>query len=101
MEAHSSGGPVTVAFAAGNGRGGDLSTSGGGIRAEIDPAVALSIDATASGGGVDADVPLTVRGRISRDALRGELNGGGALLRMSTSGGGVRISRTERSARTR
>ena len=92
VEAHSSGGPITVSFAPGNGRGGNISTSGGGIRAELDPKVAMSIDASASGGGVQSDLPVTVRGRISRDSLRGEMNGGGPLLRMSTSGGGVRIS---------
>ena len=92
VEAESSGGSVHVAFTAGNARGGVLSTSGGGVRAEIDPGVALTIDASASGGGVNADVPVTVRGRLSRDALRGDLNGGGALLRLSTSGGGVHIA---------
>jgi hypothetical protein len=92
VEAESSGGSVNVAFVSGNARGGVLSTSGGGIRAEVDPSVALSIDASASGGGVNSDLPVTVRGRISRDALRGDLNGGGALLRLSTSGGGVRIA---------
>jgi hypothetical protein len=92
VEAHTSGGPIDVAFLAGNGRGGDLSTSGGGISVTLDPSVGLSLDVTASGGGVQADVPVTVRGTISRQALRGELNGGGPLLRIRTSGGGVRLS---------
>lgn len=91
VEAHSSGGPVTVGFAAGNGRGGVLSTSGGAVRAEIDPAVALSVDASTSGGGVNSDLPVAVRGSISRNALRGDLNGGGPLLRLRSSGGGIRI----------
>ena len=93
VEAHSSGGPVTVWFAAGNNRGGDLSTSGGGVRTEIDPSVALTIDASSSGGGVSTDVPVTVQGRIDKHSLRGDLNGGGAVLRLRSSGGGVRISR--------
>ena len=77
VEAHSSGGPVTVRFAAGNNRGGVLSTSGGGVRTEIDPRVALTIDASSSGGNVESDVPVTIQGRIDKDSLRGELNGGG------------------------
>ena len=92
VEAHSSGGPVSVGFATGNSRGGILSTSGGGVHAEIDPAVKLSIDASTSGGGVTSDVPVTTVGAISRQALRGDINGGGALLRLRSSGGGIRIS---------
>ena len=94
VEAHSSGGPVTVWFAPGNNRGGELTTSGGGVRTEIDPSVALTIDASSSGGSVSSDVPVTVQGRIDRNSLRGDLNGGGAVLRLRSSGGGVRISRT-------
>lgn len=92
VEAHSSGGPVTVGFAAGNGHGGVLSSSGGGVRAELDPAVGLSIDASSSGGGVNCDLPITTRGDASRSLLRGDINGGGSLLRLRSSGGAVRIS---------
>ena len=92
VEAHSSGGPIAVSFAPRNGSGGDLSTSGGSVVAEVDPKVALSIEAAASGGNVSSDVPLLTRGTTSRRALRGDLNGGGPLLRLRTSGGGVRIA---------
>jgi hypothetical protein len=97
VEAHSSGGQITVGFARGNDRGGVLSTSGGGIRAEVDPSVALSIDASSSGGRVSTDVPVTTRVLGSfRDSdhgrtLRGDLNGSGSVLRLRTSGGGIRI----------
>ena len=98
VNAHSSGGPVTVALAAGNGKGGDLSSSGGGVQAEVDPAVALSIDAASSGGGVTSDLPVTGRGKISSSALSGDLNGGGPVLKLRSSGGGIRISATSKSA---
>jgi hypothetical protein len=98
VEAHTSGGSVTVRMAAGNNGGGELSTSGGGVRVEVDPRVALSIDASASGGDVHSDLPVTIQ-RLARDdgsrgarSLRGDLNGGGAVLRLHSSGGGVRIS---------
>lgn len=94
IEARTSGGSVVVGFARGNAQGGDIHTSGGSVTAQIDPAVALSVDASTSGGGVDSDVPVTVRGRISRNELRGDLNGGGALLRLRSSGGGVRVAAT-------
>lgn len=87
--ANTSGGGITATFARGNDRGGNLETSGGGIDVTLDPAVGLRIDA--SGSSVRADLPLTVRGVNSRQRLQGTLGGGGELLRMHTSGGGVRI----------
>ena len=92
VEAHSSGGPVTVSFSAGNDRGGALSSSGGGVQVELDPRVALSIDADSSGGGVNCELSVTTRDRVSSRSLRGSINGGGSLLHLRSSGGGVRIS---------
>lgn len=88
--ADTSGGGIEATFARGNDRGGSLETSGGGIQVELDPSVGLQIDA--SGNSVRADLPLTVRGANSRRRLQGTLGSGGELLRMRTSGGGVRIS---------
>lgn len=90
--AGSSGGAVSVGFAADNAKGGRLDSSGGGVTATLDPSVALEIDASASGGHVDSDLPVTVQGKLSRDTLRGKLNGGGALLRLRSSGGSVTIA---------
>lgn len=101
VDAHTSGGSVTVTFSPGANRGGDLSTVGGSVRAEVDPSVALSIDASTSGGGVTSDLPLTTRGYTSRNELRGELNGGGSLLRLHTSGGGIRIAAGSRTSARR
>ena len=50
------------------------------------------------GGGVNSDVPVTIQGQIETDSLRGEMNGGGALLRLRSSGGGVRLTGISRSA---
>jgi hypothetical protein len=91
VTASSSGGSVRVGFAPGNAAGGSVQSSGGGVAATVDPAVGLEIDAVASGGGVDCDLPVTVRGKMSRDTLRGQLNGGGARLELRSSGGGVTI----------
>lgn len=90
--ASSSGGPVDVGFAAGNSRGGSLESSGGGVVVRLDPAARLDIDASSSGGGVSTDLPVTVQGRMARDLLRGKLNGGGALLKLRSSGGGITLA---------
>jgi hypothetical protein len=67
------------------------------VRSEIDPGARVSIDASASSGSVNSDVPVTIQGTIERDSLRGEMNGGGPLLRLRSSGGGVRILGISRS----
>ena len=89
LEASSSGGSIRASIPPGNSRGGRLQTGGGGIHVSLDPKAALTIDA--SGEGVHTDLPLNVRGEISRHHLHGDLNGGGASLRLSASGGSVRI----------
>lgn len=92
VKADSSGGPVRVRFAAGNAKGGAIDSSGGGVVATVDPSVSLDVDASSSGGSVNCDVPVTVQGRVSRDSMQGKLNGGGAVLRLRSSGGGISIN---------
>ena len=55
----------------------------------MDPASTLTIDA--EGDRVDTDLPLEIRGSVSRGTLHGRLNGGGASLKLETSGGSIRI----------
>src|SRR5688572_30891232 len=40
---------------------------------------------------------VTIQGKVEQHALRGDMNGGGPVLRLRSSGGGVRISATRRS----
>lgn len=89
VEAETSGGSIEADFSPGNAQGGSLETSGGGIRVAIDPGVNLEIDA--SGGPVTVDLPVRVQGEVSRRHLRGSLGSGGRTLRLSASGGGVRL----------
>lgn len=91
VHANTSGGGIHVTFGAGNAEGGALSTSGGGVTVEVDPTVGLEIDAGTSGGGVSTDLPVTVRGTVGKSHLQGTVNGGGATLKIRTSGGGIRI----------
>ena len=61
------------------------------MRIALDPSAGLDLDAAASGGSVVADIPVTVKGRISKSALRGKIGGGGELLMLRASGGTIRI----------
>jgi hypothetical protein len=67
-----------------------LSTSGGSINVELASSLRVDVDAETSGGGVSTDFPV-VMGDSDRRRLRTAINGGGPLLHLRTSGGGIRI----------
>ena len=91
VDASTSGGSVEVAFAKGNARGGQLETSGGGIRVGLDPAVNLDLEAEASSGKVISDLPIQVSGTISTSRVHGKIGSGGETLRVHSDGGPIHI----------
>lgn len=91
VRAHTSGGPIDATIAGPLKTDCRLSTSGGGITVHVDPKSAFTLDARTSGGGVRCDLPITVRGEIRRSHLSGTVNGGGHVLTLRTSGGGIRV----------
>jgi len=70
-----------------------LSTSGGGVTVNVPADAAFNLDAEATGGGVSCDLPVTVQGKRDHDQLNGTVNGGGPVLHLETSGGGVHIEK--------
>ena len=70
-----------------------LETTGGSVTAYLVEDIAVDVDARTSGGNVSTDVPVTtvVQGKMSRNRLQGAINGGGPLLKLRTSGGGIRL----------
>ncbi len=89
VTAHTSGGSITIGHAA---NAVDASTSGGGIVVDMPSSAGFQLDASTSGAGVHSE--FTVMGAVNeadRHALRGSVNGGGPLLHLRTSGGGIRI----------
>jgi len=69
-----------------------LKTSGGGITLILPADIAVDLDARTSGGRVSTDFPVTVKGVIKKNELRGQVNGGGPLVYLRTSGGGISIN---------
>lgn len=71
----------------------ELRTSGGNVTATIDKTAALRLDASTSGGRVNADgLTLTLQtGGQKRNELKGDVNGGGPLLKLRSSGGDISI----------
>jgi hypothetical protein len=91
--AHTSGGSIVIGHAA---NAVDASTSGGGITVDMASNAAFQVDASTSGGGVHSD--FTVIGAVNdagRSTLRGTVNGGGPLLHLRSSGGGIRIRKAD------
>ena len=91
VDAKTSGGSVEVRFASGDDRGGEVETSGGGVRVAIDRSANLELDASASGGSVSSDLPVKVVGTISSSHLHGSIGSGGSMLRLHSDGGPIRI----------
>jgi hypothetical protein len=66
-----------------------LSTSGGSINIELAASVHVDVDASTSGGGISSDFAVPISG--DRQNLRAAINGGGPLLQLHSSGGGISI----------
>lgn len=107
LDVSSSSGSVTVTGVDGAAR---VSSSSGGVTVEGRPAgpwaihsssgsvvlrlpadAAFDLDARASSGGIDLSHPVTVSGRVDRRHVQGKVRGGGSLVEVHTSSGGIRI----------
>ena len=69
----------------------DLSTGSGSVRVKLPEDAAFTLDAESNSGGITVDHPVTVEGRVSRKHLKGEVRGGGELLRVDTGSGEIRV----------
>jgi hypothetical protein len=72
-----------------------MKTSGGSITISIIENAKIDLDAKTNGGGIKTDFPITVQGEFSSNSLRGEVNGGGPLLYLRTSGGSIYLKKVE------
>ncbi len=93
VRARTSGGSITATLISQPSGECNLRTSGGSITVNMTPEVSMDVDAHASGGRVSTEFPVTLRGEIKRNELKAQLNRGGPLLFLRTSGGGIRIKK--------
>lgn len=91
VDASTSGGAVTASLLAQPTGDCRLSTSGGSIHVSAPKDVRVNLDASTSGGSVATDFPVPRAGDRQRRELRAPLNGGGPLLYLHTSGGGIDV----------
>lgn len=93
LEASTSGGDVVVQFQGPLTQDCTLKTSGGEVKAIIDPSSKFHLDAHTSGGSVRAN-GLTIKigeGGVGKSKLEGDVNGGGSELKLRTSGGNIDV----------
>lgn len=69
----------------------NLQTSAGNITGTLSANIAVAIDARTSVGNLSTD--FRVQGTVTRNKLRGTINGGGQLLKLRTSAGNIRLQR--------
>ena len=62
-----------------------------GVLVPPDDPAAFDLDARVSSGGIDVAHPVTVSGRMDRRHVQGKVRGGGSLVEVHTSSGGIRI----------
>jgi hypothetical protein len=68
-----------------------LRTTNGGVTLNLPGDFRADIEAGTVNGSLSTDFPITVRGRVRARRISTQLNGGGPLIRVSTTNGGVRI----------
>lgn len=95
VRGHTTNGGVKLALSGDRweGRGVDLSTTNGGISLDIPERYNARLETSTVNGGFNIDFPITLQGRIGRE-LNTTLGQGGALIRVRTTNGGVKLARS-------
>jgi len=87
--ASTSGGSVSCELVGAN-RGISTSTSGGDIKLTMPKNTQASVDAEANGGDISSDFSVETS-RWTEHRLNGQINGGGEIIRLRTSGGSIKL----------
>lgn len=74
------------------GGGVDLRTTNGGVEITVPDEYSADLEIATVNGGMRLDIPVMVQGRLDR-RIRTQLGGGGALIRATTTNGGVVVRR--------
>lgn len=69
----------------------ELDSSSGSIDLRLPADVGFTLDAHTGSGSISVDHPIMVQGRIDRRTMRGNVNGGGPTISLSTSSGSIDI----------
>jgi DUF4097 and DUF4098 domain-containing protein YvlB len=69
----------------------NVHSSSGQVTLHIPPDAAFDLDAHVSSGKIETTHPITVKGTVDKRWLQGQVRGGGPLVSVRTSSGGIRI----------
>ena len=68
-----------------------IDTGSGSVRIDLPDDAAFDLDAESRSGGITIDHPLTVTGAVSKKHVKGQVRGGGPMLRVDTGSGSIRV----------
>lgn len=68
----------------------EFDTTNGRIQVSVPRNIAIDIDAATTNGSIESELPVSAT-RISRNSLRGSVNGGGTPLRLRTTNGSINV----------
>lgn len=71
--------------------GWQVSSASGEVILEVPTSAAFDLEARSSSGAIDSRHPVTMTGTIDRRSVNGQVRGGGPLVRVRTSSGGIQI----------
>ncbi len=91
VKASTSGGSITARFIGAPDGESTLDCTGGGVTVYVADKVGFHLDAQSIGGGVRSDLDVETDRKPSRSSLKGKLNGGGSVLKLRSTGGGITI----------
>jgi DUF4097 and DUF4098 domain-containing protein YvlB len=72
----------------------DFTTVNGSVAVTLPANASADLDATTVNGSIDSDFPITIRGRMNPQSLRGRIGDGGRELKLTTVNGGITIRKT-------
>jgi hypothetical protein len=93
IRAKTTGGSIRAGFAGQPERDCYLQTTGGGITLFLAEDVGFDLNARSTGGHITSDMPMSLKGRITKRAISGRLNGGGPELYVRSTGGSITVKR--------
>lgn len=69
----------------------ELSSGNGDIVIEVPERFRATLDASTGNGSIRTDLPIQIEGRITKQRVRGAINGGGRRLRLSSGNGSIEV----------
>jgi len=95
VSAHTTNGGVKVELAGSTwqGEGFDVSTTNGGVSIQVPADYSARLEASTTNGGVRSDLPVQIQGRYSGKQVNATLGKGGALIKATTTNGGISVDR--------